>query len=120
MLLLSACSAVASPATTPVPTPSGQAVSSSGVCEAILALPDETAASRAFTDLAHDALHDLAGDPRLSRAMSAPVLEAMEKVESAFRGSPDVTVLSDDLVELHVATDAALVTLGVAVPRCAA
>lgn len=120
MLLLSACSVAASPATTPGMTPFSSAVASSGVCETIFALPDETAASRAFTDLAHDALHDLAGDPRLSRALSAGVLESMEKVESDFRGSAEVAVLGDDLVDLHVAADAALGALGVAAPGCAA
>ncbi len=111
---------MASPATTPGQTPFAPALSSSGVCEAIAALPDEAAAERAFANLAHDALHGLAGDPRLSRAMSAPVLEAMEKVESDFRGSGDVAVLRDDLVELLAVADAALVTLGVAAPGCAA
>jgi len=82
-------------------------------------LPDVSAAERAFTNLAHEALHGLAAAPRLDRSMSARVLEAMEKVEADFSQSPDVAVLTADLAELQGAADAALKALGVEVPACA-
>lgn len=118
-LVLSACSPVASPSATPSQPALGLPASSSGVCEAIDALPDESSAKLAFTNLAHDALHSLAGDPRLGRSMSARVLEAMTKVEVDFSRSPDVAVLTDDLAKLHASADAALESLGVEVPACA-
>jgi hypothetical protein len=94
--------------------------SSAGVCEAIAALPDPAAAERAFTNVAHDALHGLAGDPRLSRSISARVLEAMQKVEVDFSRTPDVALLSADLAELHASADSALLALGEEVPACPA
>jgi hypothetical protein len=106
------------PATPDLPA-HGLPASSSGVCKAIAALPDLSAAERAFTHLGHEALHGLAADPRLDRSMSARVLEAMEKVEADFSQSPDITVLTDDLGELHASADAALQALGVQVPACA-
>ncbi len=118
-LLLGACSPVASPSASPGQPALGLAASSSGVCEAIAALPDLPAARRAFTDLAHEPLHGLAGEPRLDRSLSAGVLEAMERVEADFSQAPDVTVLADDLAELHRSADAALGALGVGVPVCA-
>jgi len=122
-LAIGACSAGSIPsrgATTP-PSQSalGLRAASSGVCQAIIALPDLSAAERAFRNLAHDALHGLAADPRLGRSMSARTLEAMEKVEADFSGSPDVAVLTDDLAELHSSADAALQALDVEVPPCA-
>ena len=92
--------------------------SSSGVCAAIAELPDQSGAERAFTNMAHDALHGLAAEPRLSPAMSARVLEAMEKVEADFRRSADVAMLSADLTDLHASADAALEALGGEVPAC--
>jgi hypothetical protein len=118
-LLLSACSPVASASATPSQPALGLPGSSSGVCQAIAALPDVSAARRAFTNLAHDALHGLAADPRLARSMSARVLEGMEKVEADFSQVPDVAVLTDDLAELHASADAALQALGEEVPACA-
>src|SRR6266508_2334219 len=100
-LVLSACSPVASASATPSQPALGLPASSSGVCQAIVALPDLSASERAFTNLAHEALHGLAADPRLDRAMSARVLEAMEKVETDFNQSTDVPELVDDLAELH-------------------
>jgi hypothetical protein len=85
----------------------------------MLAVPDVAAAQRAFTNLAHGPLHRLAADPRLSRAMSARILETMGAVEADF-GTPAATAnLTDDLAELHVAADGALRTLGLAAPECA-
>jgi hypothetical protein len=92
--------------------------SSSGVCEAIAALPDVSAAQRAFTNVAHDALHGLAADPRLDRPMSARVLEAMQKVEADFERPSGVAVLTGDLTALRVSADAALQALGDVVPTC--
>ncbi|MDP9269584.1 MAG: hypothetical protein M3P14_01160 [Chloroflexota bacterium] len=119
LLLLSACSPVASPSATPSQPALGLPASSSGVCEAIGALPDVSAAQRAFTNRAHDPLHRLAADPRLGRSMSARVLEKMEKVEADFNQEPDVAVLTDDLAELHASGNAALQTLGEDAPPCA-
>lgn len=118
-LVLSACSPVASVSATPSQRALGLAASSSGVCQVIVALPDLSAAERAFTNLAHEALHGLAADPRLGRSMSARVLEAMEKVEADLGRSPDVAVLINDLAELHASADAALQALGEEVPACA-
>lgn len=118
-LVLSACSPLASAAGTPSQPALGLAASSSGVCQSIVALPDVSAAERAFTNLAHEALHVLAADPRLGRSLSARVLEAMEKVEADFSQSPDVAVLTDHLAELHASADAALRALGEEVPACA-
>lgn len=119
LLLLSACSAVASASASPSQAALGLPASSSGVCQAITALPDLSAAERAFTNLAHDALHGLAADPRLDRSTSARVLEAMERVHTDFSESRALSVLTDDLVELHASADAALEALGVEVPQCA-
>ena len=117
-LLLSACSPVANASTTPSQPALGLPASSSGVCLAIAALPDLFAVERTFTNLAHEALHGLAADPRLERSISARVLEAMERVEADFRQSPDVAVLTDDLAELRASADVALQALGAQVPAC--
>ena len=118
-LVLSACSPGANAPAVPSQAAIGLAASSAGVCQAIEALPDVTAAERAFTNVAHEALHGLAADPRLSRSVSAHVLEAMQKVEADISGSTGASVLSDDLAELQVSTDAALGALGEEVPVCA-
>jgi hypothetical protein len=121
-LAIGACSAGSTPsraATAQLSEPLlGLPASSSGVCKAIVALPDVSAAERAFTNLAHEPLHGLAADSRLGRSMSARVLEAMEKVETDFSQSPDVAVLTDDLTELQASADAALQALGEEVPPC--
>jgi hypothetical protein len=121
-LAIGACSAGSTPSRLATAQQSepllGLPASSSGVCQAIVALPDPSAAKRAFSNLAHEALHSLAADPRLGRAMSARVLEAMEKVEADFSQSPDVAVLTDDLTKLHASADAALLALGEEVPPC--
>jgi hypothetical protein len=117
-LVLSACSPVGSASATPSQAEFGLPASSSGVCQAIAALPDLSAAERAITNVAHEALHGLAADPRLGRSMAARVLEAMERVEADFSRSADVALLTDDLAELHGSADAALRALGEAVPAC--
>jgi hypothetical protein len=84
----------------------------------MIALPDASAAERAFTNLAHDQLHSLAADPRLSRAMSARILEAMGVVEVDFGRPPATATFADDLAELHAAADVALGALGLPAPAC--
>jgi hypothetical protein len=90
-----------------------------GVCAAMLAIPDTAAAQRAFTNLAHGPLHSLAADPRLSRAMSARILETMGVVEADFGRPPAIATLASHLADLHTAADGALVALGLAAPECA-
>ncbi len=90
------------------------------MCQAIAALPDVAAAERIFMNVAHAALHLLAADPRLDRSMSAGVLETMQKVEADFRHSPGVTVLADDLANLHASADSALKAIGEDAPACVA
>ena len=94
-----------------------------GVCQARAALrgsaPDAEAADRAFTNVAHEALHILAADPGLERGLAARVLEAMEQVETDFEGNTDPDALDADLADLGSAAGAALDALGVEVPPCA-
>jgi hypothetical protein len=119
-LLLSACSPAVSASATPSQTVLGLSASSSGVCQAIVALPDLPAAEQAFTNVAHDALHRLAADPRLGRSLAARVLEAMQKVEGDFSRSSDVAALTGDLAELRTSADLALRAIGEEVPACTA
>jgi hypothetical protein len=119
-LVLSACSpAIGASATASQPA-LGLPASSSGLCQAIVALPDLPAAEHAFTNVAHDALHRLAADPRLGRSMAARVLEAMQKVETDFSRSSDVAVVTGDLAELQTSADLALRAIGEEVPACPA
>jgi hypothetical protein len=85
----------------------------------MIALPDLSAAEHAFTNVAHDALHRLAADPRLGRPIAARVLEAMQKVEADFSRSSDVVALTGDLRELQASADTALRAIGEEVPGCA-
>jgi hypothetical protein len=117
ILLLSACAPVASPTAARNVEAAGVAASS-GVCRAIAALPDVSASQRAFINLAHEALHGLAADPKLARPIAAAVLEAMDRIETDFSGSASVAMITDDLRELRAATDHALGALGVEVPAC--
>ncbi|HSM37853.1 MAG TPA: hypothetical protein VK838_00860 [Candidatus Limnocylindrales bacterium] len=110
-LIIAACNASAS-------QPGGLSAASSGVCDAISVLPDASLAERAFTNRAHDALHTLAGDPRLDRALAADLLEAMLRVEEDIARSADARALGGGLAALHVAADAALAALGEDVPAC--
>ncbi|MEA2538009.1 MAG: hypothetical protein QOF11_2243 [Chloroflexota bacterium] len=118
-LMLAACSPAGDATATPSQPQLGLSASASGVCAAILALPDRVAAERAFVNVAHQALHGLAADPRLDRTRSARVLEAMQKVEADFSRPADATELTADLTELRSSTDAALQAIGVEVPACA-
>jgi hypothetical protein len=117
-LALTACTPAAS-APQGSEAPVGLPMSSWGVCVAMLAVPDTAAAQRSFTNLAHGPLHSLAADPRLSRAMSARILETMGAVEADFGRPPAMATLADDLAKLHAAADGALLALGLAAPECA-
>lgn len=118
-LAVSACAPLPGASATLSQPALGLPASSSGVCQAIAALPDLSAAQRVFTNVAHDALHGLAADPRLDRSMSAQVLEAMQIVEVDFTQTSDDAVVSEDLGNLLAAADAALGELGEEVPACA-
>jgi hypothetical protein len=89
-----------------------------GVCQARAALPDADAADRAFTNVAHEALHTLAADPGLERDLAGQVLEAMEQVEADFESSAGADALDADLGDLEAAAGAALGAVGVEVPPC--
>jgi hypothetical protein len=120
VLVLAGCASGAAGTRSPVPSSGDLRLSSSGLCAALAALPDEVAARRAFTNLAHDALHALAADPRLTRTSSARILEAMDRVEADFGQPAEPASLGNDLAELRGAAGAALGALGLAVPACAA
>jgi hypothetical protein len=117
-LALTACTPAASAPPSGDEAMAGLPLSSRGICAAMLALPDTQAAERAFTNLAHDRLHDLAADPRLSRAMSGRILETMGVVETDFGRSPAAATLADDLAELHAAAETALRAIGLTAPAC--
>jgi hypothetical protein len=120
-LLLTACLPAASlPGASAVSaTAPGLSASSSGLCQAIAALPSASLAERAFTNVAHEALHVLAADSRVDRTLRARILEAMEKVEADFSAPADTPVLADDLAALQGSADEALRSVDVQVPPCA-
>jgi len=117
-LVLSACAPAADTSATLGPTGSALTASSSGVCEAIVALPDAAAAERAFINVAHQALHSLAADNRLGRPLSARVLETMQRVEADFSAATVAPSLGLDLAALQAAADAALRAIDEEVPAC--
>jgi hypothetical protein len=119
MLSMTACASSQNASETTAPRQIDPKSASSGVCQARLDLPDVTEAGRAFTDLAHEALHRLAADSRLSRSMAAAILETMERSETDLGHAPSAAALSADLDALQVATDVALTALGETVPPCA-
>jgi hypothetical protein len=118
-LSMIACSPSQAGSLTTSPGQGDAAAASSGVCLARLALPDATVAARAFTDLAHDALHRLAADTRLSRSAAAAILETMQRSETDLGHAPISAELATDLDALQDATDAGLTALGEVVPPCA-
>jgi hypothetical protein len=118
-LVVSACAPAMSASATPSRPALGLPASSAGVCQAMAALPDVSVAEHAFTNVAHDALHRLAADPRLGRTLAARVLEAMQKVEADFSRSSDAAALVGDLGELQTSADTALRAIGEEVPGCA-
>lgn len=122
-LLVASCGAgLVGPSDATVDTgdPSGTRLeaATAGMCAATAALPDLAATRRAFVNDAHDALHALAADPRLTRSAAARVLEAMDLVERDFEWSAQATALAHDLAELSKAAAAALTGLAMDVPPC--
>ena len=119
-LLLAACLPAASLSATPgaSATAPGLSASSAGLCRAIAALPSASLAERAFTNVAHEALHVLAADSRIDRTLRARILEAMERVEADFSAPADPAVLADDLADLQGSADEALRSVDVQVPPC--
>lgn len=117
-LLLSGCAPAAATSSPPDVTTAGLEAASSAMCEVIRELPDLSAAKRAFTNQAHDALHALAAHPGLARPTSARVLEAMERAEVDFGLGVDQTAQATDLAGLKGAADSALQSLGIDVPTC--
>jgi hypothetical protein len=120
-LVLTACSPRASASVTSSYAGTALTDASSGVCQAIVALPDVAAAERSFANVAHEALHGLAAEPGLDRQLAAGILESMQKVEADFGQSQqrDVAALTSDLTLLHESADRALVSLGQTAPPCA-
>jgi hypothetical protein len=120
-LVLTACSPRASASVTSSYAGTALTDASSGVCQAIVALPDVAAAERSFANIAHESLHGLAAAPGLDRQLAAGILEAMQKVEADFGQSqqPDVAVLMSDLTTLHESADRGLVSIGQTAPPCA-
>lgn len=89
-----------------------------GLCAATAALPDLMGTKRVFVNDAHDALHTLAADPRLTRPAAAHVLEAIDQLERDFEASADVPAVASDLANLSTAAAAALQELGIDAPSC--
>ncbi|MEO7664114.1 MAG: hypothetical protein ABIV26_03245, partial [Candidatus Limnocylindrales bacterium] len=80
--------------------------------------PDTAAVERAFINDAHDPLHELAADPRLSRSDADLLLRAMKQVENDFDGTVGASVIAADLADLASSADAALAAIGVVAPPC--
>ena len=117
-LVLGACSPLPTASSTSGELAAGLGAASSGVCGAIVALPDLAAAERAFTNLAHDPLHRLAADARLDRSTAARTLEGMQRIEIDFRAASDVATMTRDLSTLLASADTGLEALGLEVPPC--
>ena len=124
VLLLPGCQAVGSAKSDGQASASGSgiatdlAAASTGVCQTLAALPDATAAERSFENVAHAALHALAAAPALDRALSAAVLESMERVEADFTASRAGEPLRRDLETLLEEANAALQAIGRTQPPC--
>lgn len=114
---LTACGTGSTPGTA---VSSGLVQASAGLCQTLGDLPDLEAASRTFTNVAHDPLHTLAADRRLDRSLQASVLQAMQQVEADFSQSLGADLLHGDLRTLKDRTDQALAALGEDPPTCAA
>ncbi len=100
------------------PPGAGLPAAATGLCDAIAAAPDAVAVERAFANEAHDLLHELAADPRLSRADAELVLQTMQQVEADFRAGAEIGLTTGDLVVLARSADAALAALGITVQPC--
>ena len=108
------------PAGSPVSSSSPLIAAAAGLCAARAGLPDLTGTKRAFVNDAHDALHTLAADPRLTRSAAKHVLEAMDRLERDFDASAEAPSLASDLADLTAATSDALLELGIDMPSCGA
>jgi hypothetical protein len=116
-ILIGGCASADGPtASGAQPAPAGAVA---GLCAALAALPDRSAAEQAFINVAHDPLHRLAADPRVDRALAADVLETMQAVEVDLGRSAPVDVLREDLGALRTATGAAVAAIGAPDPGCA-
>lgn len=104
---------------TPDPSAIGLDAAVVGLCSATATLPDLEGARRAFVNRAHDPLHALAADPRLTRTAAARVLEGMGRVERDLDMSVGAAVLAEDLGALALVARAALTELGIDVASCA-
>lgn len=82
-------------------------------------LPDLDGARRAFVNQAHDPLHALAADPRLTRTAAARVLEAMDRIERDFDMAATAAILATDLATLALVARSALAELGIDAASCA-
>ena len=120
ILILGACTTEATPTVSAVASTdtSGLQAASVGICAAVAALPDASAAERVFTNQAHGALHSLAAAPGLDREDAARLLEAMEQLETDFADATDQAQLGSDLVALQASADEALRALAIEVPAC--
>lgn len=111
LLILSGCAAV--------PPRGGPEVALSGTCEAWRQAGEPERAAATFQNEAHDGLHALAGDARLSRQAAARVLEAKYHVEADIEQErPDPAELRDHLRTLYVAAAAAATELDAEVEEC--
>ena len=118
VLRLTACAPASEPASSSVAAADPR-LASSGVCDAIGALPaDRTGAIRAFQNEAHAALHSLAAAGGLDRAMAASVLETMGRVEYDISSGAPVDALAPDFGALLDAANAALNDLHIDPPAC--
>lgn len=115
--LLSACAS--QPTVLPSATAVGLGSASAGLCSALAALPDASAAARTFTNFAHSELHVLAADERLDRSLQAAILQAMQQVEADIEQGENAASLFTDLTTLKGWTDESLQALGEEVPACA-
>jgi hypothetical protein len=121
LMAVSACQAMATSPTggTSASMPAGDlTAASSGLCLAIAALPDATAAQRTFENVAHAALHALAAAPGLDRSTAAAVLESMQRVEGDFGTIATRKTLTADLQDLTQKADTALRAIGQSPPPC--
>lgn len=81
---------------------------------------DRAAAASAFTDRAHDRLHDLAAALEgVDRSAAARLLVAKQRVEAALDADADNAALQGDLQMLTAESAAALDRLGLEAPECA-
>jgi hypothetical protein len=89
------------------------------LCDARSALPDDRdAATRAFRDRAHEALHMLAADPALDRGLAGELLRSKEAVESGIAAGTAGSDLAGPIEALVESTARAMLDLGVEFEPC--